>query len=148
MTDPALDLALRVGLTAAAGAGVIAGRAVLLGWRDRRRRRAMNGAPLPELAAGEPTVLLFTGALCGDCIEQKEILQEIRTRLGGWRIQEVRAAVEPSLATRFGVLSVPATVVLDQQGRPVSINYGLQAARPIVRQLRACLLYTSPSPRD
>lgn len=137
MTDPALDLALRLGLTAAAGAGVIGGRAALGHWRDRRRRRGMTGAPLPELAAGEPTVLLFTGALCGDCIQQKEILQEIRTRLGGWRIQEVRAAVERSLATRFGVESVPATVVLDRQGRPMSINYGLQAAPSMIRQLQA-----------
>lgn len=130
------DLELRLGLTAALGAGVIAGRLGLATWRDRRRSRAIAGRPLPELAAGEPTVLLFTGSLCSDCIRQKRILQDVRTRLGGWRMHELYAAKEAPLAARFGIQSVPATVLLGPEGRSVAVNYGLVQADVLVGQLR------------
>lgn len=137
MTDPTMQLALRIGVTAVLGAGLIGAHAGLGRWRDRRRRGALGGLPLPELAAGEPTVLLFTGAFCSDCVRQKKILQDVGTRLRGWRMHEVHAAREQPLAARFGVQSVPATVILDQLGRPVSINYGLQPGDAMLRQLQA-----------
>lgn len=139
MTGAALDVGLRLGVAAALGTGLVASRAGLLAWRDRRRRRAMSGPPLPDLAGGEPTVLLFTGALCSDCTRQKEILQDVRTRVGGWRMREVRAARERPLAARFGVESVPATVLLTATGRPVAVNYGLAAAHVVQGQLVAAL---------
>jgi thiol-disulfide isomerase/thioredoxin len=139
MTGPALDVGLRLAVAAALGTGLVAGRAGLAAWRDRRRRRAIGGPALPELALGEATVLLFTGSLCADCIRQKEILEEVQTRLGGWRIHEVRAAREQQLAARFGVQSVPATVVLDPKGQPMSVNYGLQDIGVMVGQLQALL---------
>jgi thiol-disulfide isomerase/thioredoxin len=139
MTDPALDVGLRLAVAAALGTGLVAGRAGLAAWRDHRRHRAIGGPALPELALGEATVLLFTGSLCADCIRQKEILQAVRTRLGGWRIHEVHAAREQPLAARFGVQSVPATVVLDPKGQPVAVNYGVQDIGVMFDQLAAVL---------
>jgi len=130
------DLGLRLGVTAVLGAGVVAGRLGLIAWRDQRRSRALAGRPLPDLAAGEPTVLLFTGTLCSDCIRQKRILVDLRRRLGGWRMRELHAAKEGPLAARFGIQSVPATVLLGPEGRSVAVNYGLVQADVLVNQLR------------
>ncbi len=135
MTGPALDVGLRLGVAAAVAVGVVAARAGLAAWRDSRRRRAIAGAPLPSLAGGETTVLLFTGSLCTDCARQKEILQDVRSQVGGWRVREVQAAREQPLAARFGVQSVPATVLLDREGHSVAVNYGLAEANVLLAQL-------------
>jgi hypothetical protein len=130
-----VDLLVRAGVVAGAGAVVLVGRAGLLAWQRARVRKALAGRPLPDLAAGMPTVLLFTGTLCSDCIRQKEILQDLRSQLDGWRIREVLAAGESDLATRFGVESVPATVLLDRAGSPTAVNYGLVDANAFLGQL-------------
>jgi thiol-disulfide isomerase/thioredoxin len=136
MTGPALDVGLRLGVAGAVAVGVVAGRAGLATWRDWRRRRAIAGAPLPGLSGGQTTVLLFTGSLCTDCARQKEILQDVRSQVGGWRVREVQAAREQPLAARFGVQSVPATVLLDREGHSVAVNYGLAEADVLLGQLR------------
>jgi thiol-disulfide isomerase/thioredoxin len=136
MTGPVLDVAVRVGVVGAVAAGVVAGRAGLATWRDWRRRRAIAGAPLPGLAGGQTTVLLFTGSLCTDCVRQREILQDVGRQVGGWRVHEVQAAREQPLAARFGVESVPATVLLDREGHSVAVNYGLAGADVLLGQLR------------
>ncbi len=136
MTGPVLDVGLRLGVVGAAAVGVVAGRAGLAAWRDWRRRRAIAGAPLPGLADGLTTVLLFTGSLCSECVRQKEILQDVGRQVGGWRVREVQAAREQPLAARFGVESVPATVLLDREGRSVAVNYGLADADVLLGQLR------------
>lgn len=143
MTGPALDVGLRVGVAGAIGVGVLVSRAGLGAWRDRRRRRAISGPPLPELAAGETTILLFTGFLCTDCARQKEILEDVGTRVGRWRVHEVQAAREHSLAARFGVESVPATVLLDRAGQPVAVNYGLVEADVLLGQCRPLMAATA-----
>jgi F plasmid transfer operon protein len=135
MTEPAVDLLVRAGVVAASGALLLVGRAGLQAWQRARVRKALAGRALPELAAGMPTVLLFTGALCSDCLRQKEILQGLRSQLEGWRVREVVAAGERSLAARFGVESVPATVLLDRAGSPTAVNYGLVDASAFLGQL-------------
>ena len=140
MTDPMVDLALRLGIVAAAGAAVSLFALGSRVWRERRRHVALLSRPTPELTRGEPTVLLFSGALCADCTQQKAILVDIRQGLGGgWRLREVQAAAELPLARRFGVESVPATVVLDSAGRPAAVNYGLVDGDTLSRQLAALL---------
>lgn len=137
MTGAAMDLLVRVGITGVMGAGLLGARAGLQLWRQGRARKAMAGRPLPDLAAGTPTVLLFTGALCSDCLRQKEILQGLHTQLDGWRVREVMAATERPLAARFGVESVPATVLLNGAGSPTAVNYGLVDADAFMKQLQA-----------
>jgi thioredoxin-like negative regulator of GroEL len=45
------------------------------------------------------------------------------------------AAKDVALAGRFGVQSVPATVVLNRSGKPVGVNYGLVSGDIIASQL-------------
>lgn len=140
MTDPMVEFALRLGIVAASGGAVSSFAWGSRAWRKRRRQLALQSATTPELAQGEPTVLLFSGALCADCNQQKAILVDISKGLGdGWRLREVQAAAEVPLARRFGVESVPATVVLDSAGRPAAVNYGLVDSDTLIRQLAPLL---------
>ena len=98
----------------------------------------MRASAVPELAQGEPTILLFTGTLCSECQTQKEIIEGLLSEAAnGWRLREVHAAREVGVARRFGVETVPATVVIDAGGRPRAVNYGLIDAGSLREQLAA-----------
>ncbi len=138
MSDPVGVLAFRVGALILVAALVVATWAALRAWAGYRRRRALRTAPVPELSQGTPTILLFTGTLCSDCHTQKEIITTLLKEMAdGWRVQEIQAARDVRVARRFGVESVPATVVIDAGGRPRAVNYGLVEAHALGRQLRA-----------
>jgi hypothetical protein len=138
MRQTLLDLAWRTALVAMAFLGVFAARGLGRVWARRRRARALAIGTAPEVTAGTPTVLLFSGSRCVDCDQQRAILQDVQTSApAGWRVHEVKAAADPTLARRFGVESVPATVLLDSSGRSVEVNYGLVDEATLRRQLAA-----------
>ncbi len=138
MNDPAQALALRAGALLLVAALVLATWGGLRAWGAYRRRQALRTSPVPELSQGKPTILLFTGILCSDCHTQKEIINTVLNEMvDGWRVQEIQAARDVRAARRFGVESVPATVVIDAGGRPRAVNYGLVEAGALSRQLRA-----------
>jgi thioredoxin-like negative regulator of GroEL len=140
MSETLFDLAWRTALVAIAFFAVFAARGLGRAWARRRRARALELGLAPEMAAGAPTVLLFSGSRCVDCDQQRAILQDVQTGVAGrWRVREVKAAVDPALARRFGVESVPATVLLDSSGRSVEVNYGLVDAGTLRGQLAALL---------
>ncbi len=135
MNGPVRDLVWRLAVVVLAAALLLAIRAVAAARGARMRERALQGDAVPGLGGSEPSVLLFTGSLCGDCVRQKEILLDLHRQAGGWQLREVLAAREADLARRFEVEMVPATAVLDATGRPVAVNYGLVAAGQLKRQL-------------
>jgi hypothetical protein len=136
MPEPVVGVAIRLGVVAVVLAGVLLGRALLHRWQAARRERVMRSEALPGMSNGEASVLLFTGTLCSDCMVQKDILEELETSAGPFRLREVMAANDVALAGRFGVQSVPATVVLDREGKPVGVNYGLVSGDIIASQLQ------------
>lgn len=136
MPEPLIGFAVRVGVIAVVLAGVLLGRVLLHRWQESRRARVLSAEALPGMSNGEASVLLFTGTLCSDCIVQKEILKEVETSAGPFHLREVMAAKDVALAGRFGVQSVPATVVLNRKGQAVGVNYGLVAGDIIASQLR------------
>lgn len=98
-----------------------------------QRARVLRSGPEPWLATGRPTVLYFHGDRCGDCVVQE---REIDALLIAHPDVAIRADHAPSgLSARFGVLTVPTTVVLDGAGRPRAVNYGLARRETLERQL-------------
>jgi thioredoxin-like negative regulator of GroEL len=99
--------------------------AVVAGARYRRWRR-VDRMRNPELSQGKTTVLFFTGEHCSVCHHRQkpalEILQSSHN--GDLRVLELDAVQESSLARRFGVLTLPSTVVLAADGTVGAVNYG------------------------
>ncbi|HYM50023.1 MAG TPA: thioredoxin family protein [Candidatus Limnocylindrales bacterium] len=131
------DVVLRLLVIAAVAAVVLGARPLLKAWLKARMRQALTAAPLPGFATGRPLVLLFTGALCSDCIRQKDVLRGLDSAANQVAVEEVLAAKAPHLTRRFALQSVPATVILDGRGRPQAVNYGFVDAATLRRQLRA-----------
>ncbi|HET7011256.1 MAG TPA: thioredoxin family protein [Anaerolineales bacterium] len=118
---------------------VVAGLAavgLLLRWRSARYRRA-GARDLVHLSHGRPLILAFSTPDCVPCRTQqkpalKELLRRYPERL---EVREVDAAEGPDLAERFGIMTVPSTVVIDPQGRIVAINHGVAPWERLAAQL-------------
>lgn len=87
-------------------------------------------------AAGAPTLLYFRADSCAVCPAQARQLDQLTTMWDGQLdIRTVDAERDPETAGRYGVLSLPTTVLVDPQGQVRQINYGLTDARKLARQL-------------
>ena len=69
---------------------------------------------------GRPAVVAFSTPGCAECKVQDRILR----RLHGVRVIHVDAHQRSDVASRFGVLTVPATLVLDADGTVAAMNHG------------------------
>ncbi len=110
--------------------------AVVAGARYRRWRR-VDRMRTPELSQGKTTVLFFTGEHCSVCHHrQKPALAVVSSSHNGdLRVVELDAAKEPALVRRFGVLSLPSTVVLAADGTVGAVNYGFAPSDQINAQV-------------
>lgn len=101
-------------------------------WRiyAARRLRHLSATAAPEpLAAlvgqGKATLLYFTTEQCAQCrFQQSPILKQLAAFVP-IPVHEVNAIDKADLASHFGVMTVPTTVLLDSAGRPVAINHGV-----------------------
>jgi thiol-disulfide isomerase/thioredoxin len=101
------------------------------------RRAGRQQGSLAGLLPGIPGVVLFTTPDCVACkVVQRPALAELKSRLAA-RVQiiEIDATIQPDLARRWSVLSVPTTFVLDPDGRPIHVNHGVASARKLMDQL-------------
>ena len=98
--------------------------------RSRRARRLAAG--VTAAAAPDPYILYFTGDSCTVCKTHQE---PALAKLGGVRVDKVDAIEERGLADRFHVYTLPTTVVMAADGRPVHVNYGYAPAPKLERQL-------------
>ncbi|GAB4576124.1 MAG: thioredoxin family protein [Anaerolineae bacterium] len=132
MIDRVLVLALAV--------GVVGGAYLLLrAWQFRRAVRLAEKDPvLAHVRPGVPVVVLFSSPHCAPCeLQQKPALRLLRQELGdAIEIVEIDALEQPEAARRWGVFSVPTTIVLDASGRPVQINHGVTAAHKLKQQIQ------------
>jgi thioredoxin 1 len=110
-----------------------------LRWRTARFRRPHAADVLVRLAAvrGSPLVLAFTTPECVPCrTVQRPALEELTRRYHGrLQVREVDATAAPELADRFGVMTVPSTVLIDPRGEVLAINYGVARAEKLAAQL-------------
>lgn len=124
--------------------GVIVLLAIYALWRlwQRRRLAALRSvtAPIhlpPDIAAGRPTVLYFTTSECAQCrLQQTPILAQLQTSVDV-AIHKLDAIEQETLAQVYGIMTVPTTVVLDPQLRPVAVNHGLAPLHKLQGQVLA-----------
>jgi thioredoxin-like negative regulator of GroEL len=79
-----------------------------------------------------PFIIYFTGDSCTVCRTHQE---PALARLGDVRVDKVDAVAERMLADRFHVYTLPTTVVMAADGRPLHVNYGYAPAPKLQRQL-------------
>ncbi len=119
---------LAMGLLAVAFAGV----RVWWGWHRRRVMRAGAADLLTrfDVNGSDALVLAFTTPECVPCkTVQRPALDALLERFPGRiAVAEVDALQTPDLARRFGILTVPSTVVIGPDGTIRAINHGTAAA--------------------
>ena len=112
-------------------------------WRrylDQRSLKLASAGPPPQLAtlplATSPIVLYFTTDSCAQCrFQQTPALEQVRANHQSLQVLRLDAIEYRDLADHYHVMTVPTTVVLDGQHRPVAINHGLATATRLHEQL-------------
>ncbi len=101
----------------------------LLRLRDRRFLRRRADVP-------GPAVVAFTHARCGPCrTQQLPALKRLRVLSPEVRIEVVDVQQDPQRARRYGIWTVPATVVVDSSGHITACNHGVADESRLLRQL-------------
>lgn len=102
------------------------------------RTRARRGLGIAAYQIGNPAILYFTTPECVPCkTVQRPALESIREVFGeSVQIIIIDASQNPTLADRWGVLSVPTTFIIDRNGRPRGVNHGVARTEKLTRQLR------------
>jgi thioredoxin-like negative regulator of GroEL len=117
---------------------VIGGAVLLLRLQKGSQRELVGSVVEPAGPYRQmPSVLYFTGESCTVChTAQRPALRSLSATLDpNIEIREIDIAVEPDLARRYRVMSLPTTIVLDAAGHVTDINVGFTTADVIRRQL-------------
>ncbi len=108
-------------------------------WRLRTlqtSRAPQDDSPLTEIVAVGPALLYFTTDTCAQCrFQQAPILQQLQTQVAALSVITLDAVQRQELARHFGILTVPSTVLLDGQRKPVAINHGVAPLQKLRAQV-------------
>ncbi len=124
----------------ALGTLLVAAGAVWLwiAWRRHRARRSSAHDLVTTYDAGGAgaLVLAFTTPDCVPCkTVQRPALESLEEQFPGqFVMREIDALDAPHLARRFGILTVPSTVVIGPDGEVRAINHGTATADRLVMQ--------------
>lgn len=112
----------------------LVGVSVFVLFRLYHLRRASQAT----VALGKPAILYFRSDACAPCVTQGRFLRQLQAELGERIvIEKVDADVEPATAERYGVFTLPTTLIVDPAGTVRQVNYGLADTRKLAGQLRS-----------
>jgi thiol-disulfide isomerase/thioredoxin len=117
----------RFGILIALASLIVAGWAAIRLWSSWKLRRLRAAAPLADLAPhGRPAVIAFSTPSCAEChTRQAPALRRLAAALGDQvTVRSLSALEHPALVQQIGILTVPATVVLDAAGTVRHLNLG------------------------
>jgi thioredoxin 1 len=85
---------------------------------------------------GKPALLYFRSDACVPCVAQARFVQQLQTEFGDRIVVEkVDADTDQAVAERYGVFTLPTTLIVDPSGRVRHANYGLTDARRLASQM-------------
>ena len=125
-------------LAALAVLGVLA-YALFTRWQIRHAARIAPADPLLVVRRpNTPAILYFTTPVCVPCrTQQRPALLRLQSEFGdGVQVIEVNAMEHTDAADRWGVMSIPTTFILDRNGTPRDVNYGVASVDKLRGQLR------------
>jgi thioredoxin 1 len=122
---------------------IIAG-GMLLYWLLNRMvlaRARVQAGRLSLGSRGRPTLLYFSSPTCAPCrTVQRPAIQRLSEMVAGrLEVVEIDASERPDVASQWGVLSVPTTLVIDAQGQPRHVNHGVTPAEKLLSQIQDLL---------
>lgn len=114
---------------------------VVLAWRASRFRRADATDLLsPSAGSARPLslILAFSTPECLSCQTiQKPALEELTRRFPARvEVRHINATASPDLVKRFGIFTVPSTVLVGKDGRLLAINQSLAGWEKLAGQLQ------------
>jgi len=139
----------RILIVAFVALAIVAARGLLRIWHARHIRRAQHsGLPVElwqELPPGRPAVLAFSTPGCIQCRSlQLPAMEQLRARVQDQvAVLHFSAPEHPGLVSHFGILTVPATVVLDTAGEVRHVNLRYTSANQL--QAQALPLTATPN---
>ena len=105
----------------------------------------MLGASRLIPALSRPTVLYFRSDSCGPCVAQARYLEQLHAEFDGRvAFEKIDADRDLETAGKYGVFTLPTTMVVDRDGTVRHINYGLTDARRLTTQLRSVVGRVKP----
>lgn len=120
------------------------GSSIALGWLLIRRFLAQRLAQLATqrpftalVPSGRPAIVAFTLPTCVECrTRQAPALTRLQQQVGTTaQITTLRADNHGELVTQLGIMTVPATVVLDATGVVRALNHGFADEGRLLGQL-------------
>jgi hypothetical protein len=130
----------RIFVLVALAVAIAAAWGLVRAWRAWKLRRLGSQAPFSAVAPrGRPAVIAFSTPMCAEChTRQAPALARLTAALGdAVTVRSVSALDHPDLVRRVGVLTVPATVVLDASGAVRHLNLGYASDAKLRQQLLA-----------
>ena len=101
-----------------------------------KRRHVRVLGDLETAVPTTPTILYFASDSCAACPSQARYLEQLLTQWpDGLAIQKIDTEVEPETAVKYGVFTLPTTILIDQQGDVREINYGLTHTQKLTEQV-------------
>ena len=101
-----------------------------------KRRHVRVLGDLETEIAQTPTILYFASDSCAACPSQARYLEQL---LSLWQeglvVQKIDTEAEPETAVKYGVFTLPTTILIDQQGDVREINYGLTHTHKLTQQV-------------
>jgi len=92
-----------------------------------KKQAVQQFSELGALRPDMPTLVYFTTSTCVPCKTiQRPAIQQLSQQLGDRiNVVEIDAVEKPEVATRWGVMSVPTTFVIDPRGAVKHVNHGV-----------------------
>ncbi|MEE8415066.1 MAG: thioredoxin family protein [Desulfobacterales bacterium] len=106
--------------------------------RRRGIQRAQNSMQHLGIAPGIPAIVYFWSSGCHQCRSvQKPVLERAVEEYGEENLQLISYNVDESsdIAKAWGVMTIPTTFIVDQNGEVLYANYGLATDGMLHRQL-------------
>jgi thioredoxin 1 len=105
----------------------------------RKASRVLAASRVPAAfarPAGKPALLYFLSDACVPCLAQARFVQQLQAQFGdAIVIEKVDADKDQAAAARYGVFTLPTTLIVDRSGQVRHANYGLTDARRLASQL-------------
>jgi thiol-disulfide isomerase/thioredoxin len=107
-----------------------------LAWQYYKVKTIKTVQPV-EVITDKPNLLYFTGEYCLACeFQQTPIIEAISTKLGDSIIvKKYDVSIHPELASRYKVLTLPTTIIVNELGQITHVNYGVARQEKLETQL-------------